>query len=98
MLANDTSGLAFCSTDLGQNFGNNVGNDFGVPMIRIVPHEPEFAYNIVRMFSLMIYSVLVEYNIVFRHKSSLATMLSLYLKAKGGRHYNNWTVHELADI
>ena len=26
MLANDTSGLAFCSTHLGHNFGNNVGN------------------------------------------------------------------------
>ena len=28
MLANDTSGLAFCSTDLRQFFGNNVGNEF----------------------------------------------------------------------
>ena len=26
MLANDTSGLAFCSTDLGHIFRNNVGN------------------------------------------------------------------------
>ena len=34
----------------------------------------------------------------WRHKSSLATMLFLYLKAKGRRHYNNWTVHELSDI
>ena len=34
MLANDTSGLAFCSTDLGHIFGNNVGNEFGVLMIR----------------------------------------------------------------
>ena len=30
ILANDTSGLAFCSTDLGHIFGNNVGNQFGV--------------------------------------------------------------------
>ena len=29
MLANDTSGLAFCSTDLGHIFGNNVGKQFG---------------------------------------------------------------------
>ena len=28
MLANDSSGLAFFSTDLGHNFGNNVGNQF----------------------------------------------------------------------
>ena len=33
MLANETSGLAFCSTDLGHIFGNNVGNEFGVLMI-----------------------------------------------------------------
>ena len=38
MLANDTSGLAFCSTDLGHIFGNNVRNEFGVLMIRKGPH------------------------------------------------------------
>ena len=38
MLANDTSGLAFCSTNLGHIFGNNVGNEFGVLMIRKGPH------------------------------------------------------------
>ena len=27
MLANDTSGLAVCSTEFGRFFGNNVGND-----------------------------------------------------------------------
>ena len=29
-LANEGSGLAFFSTDLGNNFGSNVGNEFGV--------------------------------------------------------------------
>ena len=43
ILANDTSGLAFCSTDLGQFFGNNGGNQFRVLMKRKGPHEPEFA-------------------------------------------------------
>ena len=33
LLANDSCGLAFCSTDLGHIFGNNVGNEFGVLMI-----------------------------------------------------------------
>ena len=42
LLANDTSGLAFCSTDLGHIFGNNVGNEFGVLMIGKGPQEPEF--------------------------------------------------------
>ena len=32
MLANDTSGLAFCSTGLGHISGNNVGNQFRVLM------------------------------------------------------------------
>ena len=41
MLANYISGLAFCSTALGQKFGKKVGN--GVLMIRKGPHEPEFA-------------------------------------------------------
>ena len=40
MLANDTSGLAFCSTDLGHIFGNNVGNEFGVLMIKKVLMNP----------------------------------------------------------
>ena len=33
MLASDTTGLAFCSTYLGDNFGKNVGEEFGVLMI-----------------------------------------------------------------
>ena len=33
MLANDTSGFAFCSTDLGHIFGDNMGNEFVVLMI-----------------------------------------------------------------
>ena len=64
MLANDASGLAFCSTDLCHIFENNVGNEFGLLMIGKGPHEPEFAYDIVRIHSLMIHSDLVEYNIV----------------------------------
>ena len=54
MLANDSYGLAFCSTDLGHIFGNNVGNYFGVLMKRKGHHEPQSAYDIVRIRSLMI--------------------------------------------
>ena len=63
LLSNDTSGLAFSSTDLGHIFRNNVGNKFGVLMIVKGPHEPEFTNDIVRIHSMMIYSNLVEYNI-----------------------------------
>ena len=84
VLANDTSVLAFCSTDLGHIFGNNVGNEFGVLMIGRGPHEPEFAYDIVRIHSLMIYSDLVEYNIVRDTKTPLLRCFPFISKLKGG--------------
>ena len=84
MLANDTSGLEFCSTDLGHIFGNNVGNEFGVLMIGKGPHEPEFAYDNVRIHSLMIYSNLVEYNIVGDTKTPLLRCFPFISKVKGG--------------
>ena len=84
LLANDSSGLAFCSADLGHIFGNNVGNEFGVLMIGKGPHEPEFAYNIVRIHSLMIYSDLVEYSIVGDTKAPLLRCFPFISKLKGG--------------
>ena len=84
ILPNDTSGLAFCSTDLGHIFGNNVGNDFGVLMIGKGPHEPQFAYDIVRFHSLMIYSDLVEYSIVGDTKAPLLRCFHFISKLKGG--------------
>ena len=84
LLANDSSGLAFCSTDLGHIFGNNVGNEFGVLMIGKGPHEPEFAYDIVRIHSLMIYSDLVEHSIVGDTKAPLPRCFPFISKLKGG--------------
>ena len=84
ILANGTSGLAFCSTDLSQIFGNNVGKEFGVLMIRKGPHEPEFADDIVRIHSLMIYSDLVENNIVGDTKAPLLRCFPFISKLKGG--------------
>ena len=70
-LANEASRLAFFSTDLGHIFGSNVGNEFGVLLRRKGPHKPEFAYDIVHIHSLMIYTDLIEYNIVGDTKSPL---------------------------
>ena len=84
MLANDSSGLAFCETDLGHVFGNNVGNEFDVLMKKRSPHEPEFAYDIVRIHSLMIYSDLVEYNLVGDTKAPLLRCFPFISKLKGG--------------
>ena len=84
LLGNGTSGLAFCSTDLGHIFGNNVGNEFGVLMIGKGPAEPQFAYDIVRMHSLMTYSDLVEYNIVGDTKAPLLRCFLFISKLKEG--------------
>ena len=84
MLPNDNSGLAFCSTDLGYSFGNNVGNEFGVLMIGKGSHERQFAYDFVRILSLMIYSNIVEYNIVGDTKAPLLRCFPFISKLKGG--------------
>ena len=84
MLANDSSGLAFCSTELSHIFGNNAGNHFGIMMKGKGPHEPEFAYDIVRIHSLMIYSNVVEYNIVGDTKTPLLRCFPFISKLKGG--------------
>ena len=84
MLANDRSGLAFYSTDLGHKFGNSVGNAFGVLIIGKGPHELDFAYHIVRMHSLKIYRDIVEYNIVGDTKTPLLWCFPFISKLKGG--------------
>ena len=59
-LANEESSLANFSTDLGHIFGGDVRNDSGTNMCWKGSHEPTFAYDIVRIHSLMIYTDLVE--------------------------------------
>ena len=84
MLANDSSGLSFCITNLVDIFGNNVKNHFGVLKKGKGPHEPQFAYDIVRIHSLFIYSDLVEYNIVGDTKAPLLRCFPFISKLKGG--------------
>ena len=83
MLSNDISGVAFCSTDLVHIFGKNVGNKIRLLMMIKGPHETELAYNIVRIHSLMIYSDLVEYNIVGDTKTPLLRCFPFISKLKG---------------
>ena len=59
-LANGGSGLAFFSADLRHNFGSNVGMEFGVTLRIKGPHKPEFAYDIVCIQALMVYTDLIE--------------------------------------
>ena len=63
-LAKENWSLAIFSTDLGHIFGEEVRNDLGILMRGKGPHEPTFAYDIVRIHSLMIYTDIVDYNIV----------------------------------
>ena len=81
-LANEASGLAFFSTDLGHVFGSNVGNEFGVMLRGKCSHKPEFAYDIVRIHSLMIYTDLIEYNIVGDTKAQLLRCIPFISKLK----------------
>ena len=82
-LANERSGLAFFSADLGHIFGSNVGNEFGVMLRGKGPHKPDFAY-IVRIHSLMIYTDLIEYKIVGDTKAPLLRCFSFISKLKSG--------------
>ena len=84
LLAIDTCGLAFCGTDLGPISGNNVGNQFGVLTKRKSPHEPQFAYDIVRIHSLITYSDLVEYSFVGDTKAPLLRCFPFISELKGG--------------
>ena len=77
-LANEASGLAFFSTDLGHIFGSNVGNECGVLSRGRSPHKPKFAYDIVRIHSLMIYTDLIEHNIVGDTKAPLLATRRLH--------------------
>ena len=83
-LASEGSGLAFFSTDLGHILGSNVGNEIRVKLRGKGPHKPEFAYDIVRIHSLMIYTDLIEYNIVGDTKAPLLRCFLFLSKLKAG--------------
>ena len=61
-LANEKYGPA-CFEVLGYNFGSNVGNEFGVKLRGKGHDKPDFAYNTLRIHSLMINTEMIEYNI-----------------------------------
>ena len=83
-LANERSGLAFFVTDLGHIFGNKVGIKFGVMLRGNGPHQPEFAYDIIRIHSLMIYNDLIEYNVDGNTKAPVLRCFLFISKLKSG--------------
>ena len=70
-LANERSGLVFLSTDMGHIFDRNVAIKVGVLLRGKGPHQREFAYEIVRIHSFMVYTDLIENNILGDTKAPL---------------------------
>ena len=83
-LAKEESSLAIFSTDVGHKFGGDVRNDLGILMCGKGPHEPTFAYDFVRIHSLMIYTDIVEYNTVGDTKAPLFQCFPFISKLKSG--------------
>ena len=78
------SSLVISSIDLGHIFGGGVRNDRGILMLGTEPHKSLFAYDIVRIHSLMIYTDFVEYNIVRDTKAPLLRCFPFISKVKSG--------------
>ena len=83
-LPNEGCGLAFSKMDQGHIFGSNVGNEHGVMLRGKGSHKPKFAYDLVRIHSLMIYTNLIEYNIVGDTKAPLLRCFTFISKLKAG--------------
>ena len=83
-MANEETSPAIFSTDLGHIFGGDVRNELGILMCGKSRHEPTFAYDAVRIHSLMIYTEIVEYNIVGGSKAPLLRCFPFIYKLKSG--------------
>lgn len=84
-LRKDISSLVFCSNDLTHIFGvESLEPDSGLLMYGIGPHKNQLAYDIVRIHSLMIYSDLVEYNIIGDTKAPLLRCIPFISKIENG--------------
>ena len=82
--ANEGSGLAIFSTELDHIIENNVGNDFRETLRGKGLHKPEYAYDIVRILSLKMYTDLIEYIIVGDTTAPLLRYFPSISKLKSG--------------
>ena len=83
-LRDEGFGRAFFSTDLEDTFGSKVGNEFEVTLRGKGPHNPEFAHNLVILYSLKIYTDLIEYNIFGETMAPLLRCFPFILMLKFG--------------
>ena len=63
-------------------FGGNVGNEDGVMMRAKAPDKLAFFYEIVRIHSLMLYAVPIDYNIIGNTKAPLLLCIPFILQLK----------------
>ena len=84
-LPEDQSVFIIQSADLSHIFGCDLEqNQTGVIMKGKGPHYPQYSYDIIRIHSLMIYSDIIEYNIVGDTKTPLLRCIPLISKVKNG--------------
>ena len=83
-LANEGSGVALSSTDLGHIFGNNAGNEFGVMLKGKRPHKQKFAFDLIHIQALMIHTDLIAYIILGDTKTPLLRCFFFISKLKAG--------------
>ena len=83
-LEKERFGLTFFITELGNNLGSKVANEFGVTLREKRPHKKEVAHDIVGTQSLMIHRDLVEENIVGDTKAPLLFRFPSIFQTKAG--------------
>ena len=84
-LPEDQSVFIIQSADLSHIFGCDLKqNQTGVIMKGKGPHYPQYSYDIIRIHSLMIYSDIIEYNIVGDTKTPLLRCIPFISKVKNG--------------
>ena len=84
-LPNQNSLLVIFSADLCHIFGcEEAVYGMGVLMSGAGPHFPKIPYELVRIHTLMIYSDIVEYNIVGDEKAALLQCIPFISKVKNG--------------
>ena len=85
------------SADLSHIFGCDLEqNQTGVIMKEKGPQYPQYSYDIRRIHSLMIYSVIIECNIVGDTKTPILCCFLFISKAKKWRHNTYRTVQKLS--
>ena len=84
-LPEDQSVFIIQSADLSRIFGCDLEqNQTGVIMKGKGPPYPQYSYDIIRIHSLMIYSDIIEYNIVGDTKTPLLRCIPFISKVKNG--------------